>query len=41
MTVARTYVCKNKCEPEVITDAITYTPICYHCGEYMVEGSDG
>lgn len=40
MTVAKTYVCKNKCKPEIIIDVITYTPKCPRCGEYMVEGSD-
>lgn len=40
MTVAKTYVCKNEHNPQTITDALTYTPKCPICGEYMVEGSD-
>jgi hypothetical protein len=38
--IARTYVCKNKCKPEVITEPITYVPKCNRCGEYMIEGND-
>jgi hypothetical protein len=38
--VAKTYVCKNKCKPEVITEPTVYIPKCHRCGEYMVEGRD-
>jgi hypothetical protein len=38
--VAKRYVCKNKCKPEIITEPMTYAPICNKCGEYMKEGSD-
>jgi transcription initiation factor IIE alpha subunit len=38
--IARRYVCKNKCKPEVITESMTYVPKCHKCGEYMIEGYD-
>lgn len=38
--VAREYVCKNKCKPEVISEPLTFTPECIRCGEYMIEGDD-
>lgn len=39
--VAKTYVCKNKCKPELITEPITgEPPYCHRCGEKMVEGTD-
>ncbi len=38
--IARTYVCRNKCKPEVITEPMTYAPKCTRCGQDMVEGDD-
>jgi len=40
MTVAKTYVCQNKCKPELISEPITYVPKCFRCGDLMVEGED-
>ncbi len=39
--VARTYVCKNKCKPRIITQPITgEPPYCTRCNEQMAEGDD-
>lgn len=40
MTVAKTYVRKCNCKPEIITEPLTFTPKCATCGEYMIEGDE-
>lgn len=38
--IAKRYVCKNNCKPEVITEPMTYVPKCSKCNEDMIEGCD-
>ncbi len=38
--IAKTYIRKCECKPDIVTEPLTYAPRCTTCREYMVEGDE-